>query len=181
MIAAFTHASSNMTSQINNLEQWASEIVSAALARGNPLMHNYINDSSTFNDAGGSALVAYSAFRLASLFPGNSYNAQTSKAEQIYQTVQSQLTPAGALMDPLQVANPLSFTTPVSRSPESMAFMALLSSARRDYAQGNVTNAGGDGTANSALRAADQSLPFGHSSRWLLAAFYTAFVVYLLP
>lgn len=136
----------SMSDQINDLGTWSSEIVSAALSQGQPLVHNYVNDTTTFYDAGASALIAYSTFRLASMLRDADLGDQVQRAESVYQQLQDKLTPAGSLVAGYSVANPLSFVSSSQRSPESMAFMALMAAARRDYGQNNVTGTTGPGS-----------------------------------
>lgn len=119
------------------------------------LFHNWINDTSSFLDTSGSTLLAYSAFRLASISPGD--DAHVAAAESIYQATQGQLTRIGTYLTP--VVNVLDPGAQGTTSAESMAFAILLEAARRDYHAGNVTGLDGPGTGHSSSaiprRAAD--------------------------
>lgn len=64
-------------------------------------------------------------------------------AEAIYQAVQGTLTPIATFTDGAEVVNALTFTSPAQMSPESLAFLVLLSSAKRDHQKGNVTGING--------------------------------------
>lgn len=102
----------------------------------------------TFRDAAGSALIAYSTYRLASLSPNDTRH--IAAAEAIYSAVQDKITPMGIFAESLDVPDALTFTSPAQMSPESLAFLVLMSSARRDYNQGNVTGSAGIGSGASA-------------------------------
>jgi hypothetical protein len=92
----------------------------------------------TFYDAAGSSLIAYATYRLASLSPTN-HSQHIDAADNIYNAVQDKLTPYGIFTSDTNVVDALTFTTPAQVSAESLAFLVLLSSAKRDYQEGNVT------------------------------------------
>jgi rhamnogalacturonyl hydrolase YesR len=140
---------SSMSSQINDLVSWTNEIVSNALDQGTPLMHNYVNETDTFLDAGGSAMIAYSTYRLAAMSPTSDLGRQLAQANAVYDAVQDKLGQDGQLISGTQVVDPLGFVNPSQGSPEGMSFMVLLSAARRDRAEGNVTGLMGPGTGSN--------------------------------
>ncbi|KAK0534506.1 hypothetical protein OC842_002624 [Tilletia horrida] len=146
---------SSMSSQVSDLTAWTREILDAAFPLADPatgLFHNYANDTSQFLDSAGSSLLAYSAFRLASMgvFDAQESARLVTPAERIYAAVQSGVGPLGDMTDGLDVVNVLSFNADSAHSStESLSFLLLLSAARRDYAAGNVTGVLGPGTSNS--------------------------------
>ncbi|CAD6913435.1 unnamed protein product [Tilletia controversa] len=153
-----------MASQITDLTTWTREILEAAfpLADSNTgLFHNYANDSNTFLDSAGSSLLAYSAFRLASigvLSESQSENV-VRPAERIYQAVQGSVGTLGDMTNGLDVVNVLSFNSDSAHSStESLSFLLLLSAARRDYAAGNVTGIRGPGTSGAGRHGKLQAL-----------------------
>ncbi|WFD29341.1 hypothetical protein MSPP1_000350 [Malassezia sp. CBS 17886] len=130
--------------QRNNLTSWIDDLVTSAYAHGDDdtgLLYNVVNDTSTFLDASGSALMAYSAFRLGSLVPGK--RGHIPAAEKAYQTIQVALNSYGTFVNGLQTVNELSTADPGPTSTESLAFFLLLAAARRDYYAGNVTGDNG--------------------------------------
>ncbi|KAE8222834.1 hypothetical protein CF319_g4040 [Tilletia indica] len=153
-IAQSPYASS-MSGQIRDLTDWTAEILEAAFPLADPasgLFHNYANDTSQFLDSAGSSLLAYSAFRLASMGVLSPTQSESflKPAERIYQSVQSGVGPLGDMTNGLDVVNVLSFSSDSAHSStESLAFILLLSAARRDYGAGNVTGLGGPGTSTS--------------------------------
>lgn len=125
-------------------DQMVDEILDAAypyVDEKTGLFHNVINDTRTFLDGSGSALMAYSVFRYGSMNPTK--RERIPLAEKTYQTLQKSLDPYGTYTNGILTVNELSSNTPGSTSTESLAFLALLSSARRDYYAGNVTGSNG--------------------------------------
>ncbi|PWN36670.1 uncharacterized protein FA14DRAFT_186863 [Meira miltonrushii] len=145
-----------MSSQISDLIDWINEIITTALNAGDPLIHNYINDNNTFQDAGGSTLIAYSTYRLARIATNLTLTNQIKQSEAIYTAVQSKMDNDGQLIQGTTVVNPLTFNTPSQGSPESMAFLVLMSAARRDYAERNVTGTMGPGSGTHAASSSAQ-------------------------
>ncbi|CAO1630166.1 unnamed protein product [Sympodiomycopsis kandeliae] len=147
-----------MQDQKTDLVNWINEILDAAypfLDSSLNLFHNYLNDSSTFTDAAGSAMIAYSTFRLASM--GTGHGTHVPAAEKVYQALQKTMSPYGAFRTP--VVNVLSFTSAGGTAPESLAFLLLLEAARRDYHAGNVTGIDGPGTGSDANAAGVNAPP----------------------
>lgn len=98
-------------------------------------------------------MIAYSTYRLASLSPTNN-SVHLNAADAIYSTVQNSLTPLATFNSNFKVVDALSFSTSAQMSPESLAFLVLLSAAKRDHQEGNVTgvqgfNTGFQGSASS--------------------------------
>lgn len=149
--------SSDMQNQKQDLVDWTSEILDAAypfIDEDAYLFYNDINSTgrNRFLDAAGSLMIAYSTFRLASMAPDAApagMSTSLAMAEQLYQTVQTNLlSPVGNFSVP--VVDALAFTVQgTTSSPESLAFAILLESARRDYYAGNVTGLDGPGTGKS--------------------------------
>ncbi|GAA5912382.1 hypothetical protein JCM6882_002576 [Rhodosporidiobolus microsporus] len=142
-------------SQAGDLAGWVREIVEAswALPRRNGLLHNYLNETSSFADAASTALMVASTYRLAALaseHSGLSSSAPSasalSTAESAYLTLTTtsssstvHISPAGVLSP---VANPMSYADQLdnvradgsgSVSPEGQAFVLNMESARRDF------------------------------------------------
>ena len=186
-----------MSSQSNDLVDWINEIVTNSLNAGDPLMHNYINETcklfyfcsfiqtnnlantfhsrtATFLDVGGSALIAYSTFRLARMATNVDLSEELMKSDAIYTNVQSKIDHDGQLIQGSNVVNPLTFTSPSQGSPESMAFLVLMTAARRDYAENNVTSILGP-TANAALHSTHFAI--SHS---LLAVTFASMLCFIM-
>lgn len=82
------------------------------------------------------------------------------RSDAIYSNVQSKMDNTGQLIQGTTVVNPLTFTSPSQGSPESMSFLVLMSAAKRDYAERNVTGIMGPGSgANAALPSTHFSIP----------------------
>lgn len=136
--------SDQMQSEKTDLVNWTNEILEAAYPLVDPttnLFHNYLNDSTSFTDAAGSAMIAYSTFRLASM--GTGHTDHVDAAEAIYNRLQNKVTVYGSIRAPL--VNVLSFHSAGGTSPEALSFLLLLEAARRDYRTGNVTGIDGPG------------------------------------
>ena len=133
-----------MTTQYNDLIAWADEIIEAAYGyadRNTGLLYNEVDNSTSFFDASGSALMSYATFRLGSMEPGR--RAHIDTAENAYKTLSTALDPASSFTNGIQTVNELSSGAPGPTSTESLAFMVLMSAARRDYYAGNTTGANG--------------------------------------
>ena len=129
-----SEASSAMSQQKEDLLAWVNEVLDAAyplLDEDSMLFHNYMNDTNTFLDSAGTALLVYSTFRLASLAP--EYSRHVDTAEQIYNRLQTSLTPMGIFGPEFETVDVLGFTHEGPTSSESLSFVMLMDAARRDY------------------------------------------------
>lgn len=138
-----------MLSQVNDLYSWTDQLLGAAFGyadKSTGLLHNHINDSSTFLDTAGSALLSYAAFRVASMAANRTQHVPA--AEKIYQTIQGSLGPGGELVGGLDTVDVLQFGVSGPTSPEALSFIVLMSAARRDYAESNVTGLYGPGSSH---------------------------------
>ena len=109
--------------------------------RGTGLMRNVVDNPKTFYDGSGSALMAYAAFRLGSM--DEQRRDQIQWAENAYQTLSRALDPFSQFTNGIQTVNEMSSGEVGVTSTESLAFLILMSAARRDYYQGNTTGTGG--------------------------------------
>ncbi|GJN93027.1 hypothetical protein Rhopal_006072-T1 [Rhodotorula paludigena] len=159
-------------SQARDLGDWVKEIVERTweMPRRSGLLYNYLNDTSSFADASGSAILASATYRLAYVareFDGLSSSAPSSSslsaAERMYRTLITSdgrhlSNPQGVLRP---VVDPMSFDLQLdnvradgsgSVSPEGEAFVLLLESARRDYLAngGDVPDVSADSGADRA-------------------------------
>lgn len=134
---------SSFSSETDNIKAWIDELLSAAYnsVDASGLLHNVVNDTRTFLDGSGSALLAYSVFRLGSMDP--SKRGLISHAETAYGTLQNSLDPYGSYTNDILTVNELNTNSPGATSTESLAFLALLAAARRDYYAGNTTGSNG--------------------------------------
>lgn len=133
-----------MKDQYHQLLDWAEDIVSATyffVDRGTGLMRNVVDNPKTFYDGSGSALMAYAAFRLGSM--DEQRRDQIQWAENAYQTLSRALDPFSQFTNGIQTVNEMSSGEVGVTSTESLAFLILMSAARRDYYQGNTTGTGG--------------------------------------
>lgn len=170
--------SDQMQNQKTDLANWTKEILDAAyplIDSSTGLFHNYLNDSNAFSDAAGSAMIAYSTFRLASMGIGN--NDHISAAETIYQAIQNKVSLYGSIRMP--VVNVLSFTSAGGSSPEALAFLLLLEAARRDYHTGNVTSVDGPSSKAAANAVSLAAVPHSVLTMAGLSLFVSCFVAAL--
>ncbi|WFD42617.1 hypothetical protein MPSI1_001263 [Malassezia psittaci] len=148
VMAAAQHSSNQTVQQKGQgLSANVEEILNAAfpfIDQNSGLFHNVVNDTSTFLDGSGSALMGYAVFRLGSMVPSS--RTHIDMAEKTYQTLQKSLDPYGTYTNGILTVNELSSGSPGATSTESLAFLALLASARRDYYAGNVTGSNGSVT-----------------------------------
>jgi rhamnogalacturonyl hydrolase YesR len=94
----------------------------------NGTLFNYIDSAPTsFPDSSGTALIAASTFRLATLTGDLTH---IPAAEKAFNLIKENISEDGWLMD---VVDPLAFDKPGTRSPEGQSFVLLLYSARRDF------------------------------------------------
>lgn len=132
-----------MKDQYNQLLDWAEDIVSATyfyVDRGTGLMRNVVDNPKTFYDGSGSALMAYATFRLGSM--DEQRRDQIQWAENAYQTLSKALDPFSQFTNGIQTVNEMSSGEVGVTSTESLAFLILMSAARRDYYKGNTTGTG---------------------------------------
>lgn len=120
--------------EIGDLKQWTKEVLEGSFSylRQDGLLPNYFDVPNSFSDAAGSALLASSAFRLATLDASSStdYSSILRSASTIRVTVNNHVGSSGWLS---QVVDPLSFAQEAQTSPEGQAFVLLLEAASRDY------------------------------------------------
>ncbi|GAA5898067.1 uncharacterized protein JCM6883_000913 [Sporobolomyces salmoneus] len=120
--------------EIGELKQWTKELLEGSFAylRQDGLLPNYFDIDSSFSDASGSALLAATAYRLATLDSASStnYTDILQSASKIRTAVNSQVQASGWLA---QVVDPLSFAQQSQTSPEGQAFVLLLHAAWSDY------------------------------------------------
>jgi hypothetical protein len=90
-------------------------------------------------------------------------------ADAIYSTVQNSLTPLATFANPIRAVDALSFSRSAQMSPESLAFLVLLSAAKRDHQQGNVTGVQGLDTGYQGS-ASSSHLHLQASTIWILLA-----------
>ncbi|KAJ9480328.1 hypothetical protein PHBOTO_003552 [Pseudozyma hubeiensis] len=153
-----SQASSQMTSQKTDLINWMQEILDASWPLLNDralLFHNYMNDTTTFYDSAGTALIAYATYRLASMSPAN--NKWISQADTVYRSLATSLNSIGQFRDGYPVVDVLSFVSQGETSSESLAFMMLMNAAKRDYQNNDVVRITAPGIATNAAAAASTS------------------------
>ncbi|GAA6063060.1 hypothetical protein JCM10212_003005 [Sporobolomyces blumeae] len=133
--------------QTNDLVSWVGEIVTGAWAQpqSGGLLYNYLNETSSFADCSGTALLSAATFRLATVISNHSSSTALTAAERAYQTVTStsHLSTPQAVLHP--VVNPMDYSSELTNvkldasgkvSPEGEAFVLLMESARRDWIRG---------------------------------------------
>ncbi|KAI0337128.1 Six-hairpin glycosidase [Trametopsis cervina] len=141
---------SQMQDEQKDLMNWASEIHSGMYAhlRSSGLFGNYADDSSTFDDASSTSLLASSVYRLALLGGAHTFvpKAETSRKALFAQSSNGSLehfTSDGWLVP---VVNPDNVGQQGSQSPEGQAFVVELSAAWNDWV------AAGSPGANAAIQ-----------------------------
>jgi len=136
------------------------------------LRHNYLNESSSFGDSSGTALLSAATFRLSLLsrrFSTSAVNLTSpsslalASAENSYRALVPDRVSSAGVVSP--VVDPMSFREQLdgvksdgsgASSPEAGAFILLLEAARRDWVQENggkepsAVDAGVDGMWSSA-------------------------------
>ena len=105
----------------------------------NGLLYNYLNETSSFFECSGTALLSSATFRLSTL-SSTSTSPSLVSAEQAYQTLLNfHLSPSGVLAP---VVDPMDYSSQLQNvkndasgnvSPEGEAFVLLMESARRDW------------------------------------------------
>lgn len=125
-------------------------------AQSGGLLHNYLNESSTFAECSSTALMVANTYRLALV--SNLYSSLSSSApagtslrdaESSYQalTRNNQHISTNGTLAP--VTDPMSFSSELAKgqvSPEGEAFVLLMEAARRDYLAdgGQIDSSGGN-------------------------------------
>lgn len=131
-----------MASQRADLQAWTEEIIEAAKSRKakDGLVHNYIDNSSTFEDTAGSTLLAAASYRLSTLGLSSSH---VDFANQIHSTVAARYINSTGYLT--HAVDPLDFGKQGTSSPEGQAFILLMQAGYRDY-----TAAGGKDDTSAA-------------------------------
>ncbi|KAK4702882.1 hypothetical protein P7C70_g3334, partial [Phenoliferia sp. Uapishka_3] len=125
---------SNYTSQIADLASWTNEILTAAFSQINTssnLLPNYYDSTSTFDDASSSALLAATAFRMATLGYVSQSSTTFSTAEKIREAVNAAIDETTGWI--ASVVDPLNWDEQGYESPEAEAFAMMVNAAWRDY------------------------------------------------
>ncbi|GAA6035489.1 hypothetical protein JCM8097_000277 [Rhodosporidiobolus ruineniae] len=126
------------------LQVWTNEILTAAFShiKSDGLLPNYYDSASgsSFSDASGSALLAASAYRLATLNSTAISQDTLDSAATIRAAVNGKVNTQTGWVAP--VVNPLSFKDQSSTSPEGEAFVLLLQAAWRDYIEASSASSG---------------------------------------
>lgn len=101
-----------------------------------PLLRNYLNDTTWFGELSGTTLLTATAYRLAALEPDEFGGEYTSWADEKRQIIIDSIDDDGLLYP---VINPLNWgdTTPSHESPEAQSFALLMFSAYRDLSGGS--------------------------------------------
>ncbi|KAJ3857150.1 Six-hairpin glycosidase [Lentinula lateritia] len=140
VLETLNHSSmaTDFTDQTANLTQWIQEILSSSwqYQLENGTLLNTIDDSSSFADSSGTALLASVTYRMAV------YTNDTSlipNADKAFQLVESNIDGDGWLR---ATVDPETFDSPSaadSASPEGQAFVLLLQAAFSDYAEAVIS------------------------------------------
>ncbi|GAA5916107.1 uncharacterized protein JCM6883_001732 [Sporobolomyces salmoneus] len=135
VIATLQHSaySTKFPKEIRDLKHWTNEILVASFSTIQPdgLLLNYYDDSTSFTDSAGSALLAATAYRLALLDPGTDYSSLLESASNIRLAVNARVDRTTGWLN--GAVDPLSWKQRTDKSPEAQAFVLLLHSAWRDY------------------------------------------------
>ncbi|KAI0900420.1 hypothetical protein F4806DRAFT_448610 [Annulohypoxylon nitens] len=128
-------------SDLSTLKGVIKAILDGAIARDNaepdePLLRNYLNDTTWFGELSGTTLLTATAYRMAQLEPADFGHSYTSWADSKRQTIVGKISSDG-LLSP--VINPLNWNdkTPATQSPEAQSFAVLMFSAHRDFSSGS--------------------------------------------
>ncbi|PWN40718.1 hypothetical protein IE81DRAFT_206091 [Ceraceosorus guamensis] len=159
VLAAFSHSNFDLTTEKEDIAEWAKEIMDASYSFADPstgLIRNYANETDEFLDAAGSALLAAGTFRIASITGDRTH---VASAEKIYQTTSRSLNNIGSFGGRLETVDALGFTFAGETSPEAVAAQMLLAAARRDHTAGNVTGLNGPGTGFEGGASSSAHLP----------------------
>ncbi|OTB14859.1 hypothetical protein K445DRAFT_384246 [Daldinia sp. EC12] len=100
-----------------------------------PLLRNYINDTTWFGELSGTTLLAATAYRMAQLEPNDFGSKYTKWADSNREVIMEKISSDG-LLSP--VINPLNWKdrTPGKESPEAQSFAVLMLAAYRDFSSG---------------------------------------------
>ncbi|KAM0751988.1 hypothetical protein T439DRAFT_198485 [Meredithblackwellia eburnea MCA 4105] len=144
---------SQYSSQLDDLINWTSEIVTAAFALQQPkdyLFPNYFDSNvTTFSDAASSALISSVYYRLLFLGKNSSTLPTLSKVEHTRLAVFNAVSQTTGVLSP--VVDPLSYMKQgTTTSPEGQAFVLILEASWRDWYEGVY----GPGTVNESTPAA---------------------------
>ncbi|AFR94210.1 hypothetical protein C343_02279 [Cryptococcus neoformans C23] len=134
--------SDKLNNQLSDLESWVREILDASrpYITGNGIFHNYINDSSSFEDASSAALISHVGLRLSTLGITNDY---VDMALGLLSAASSYVNSTGYLT---QVVNPLDFSKQGEESPEGQSFLVMAYAAHKDWDDaGRAGHTGDDG------------------------------------
>ncbi|KZT60763.1 hypothetical protein CALCODRAFT_522895 [Calocera cornea HHB12733] len=147
---------SQMQNEVSDLIGWAQEIVGAVWSyqvrdspQSNGTLLNYVDDSSSFADSAGTALLASVSYRLATLPVHASYST-VPQAEKARQLVFGPALGSDGWLSP--VVDPYQYPDPGSQSPESEAFVLLLQAAYRDWGMLGTPGQTGSAPPSSALK-----------------------------
>ncbi|WVQ94887.1 hypothetical protein IAU59_001972 [Kwoniella sp. CBS 9459] len=119
----------DMSSQLNDLSTWAQEIFAASqqYITSDSLLHNYLDDASSFKDTSSVALYAAVGFRLSQL---NITDAYTPNATALLGAASTYVNSTGYLG---QVVNPFDFSKQGSESAEGQSFMVMAYAAYKEW------------------------------------------------
>ncbi|KAK8430363.1 hypothetical protein IWX49DRAFT_509350 [Phyllosticta citricarpa] len=130
----------DLTAQSAQLSSTIKRILDAAICLDaadprEPFLRNYLNDSSWFGDAAGTALLAATAYRMVvidgKMFPPEVYGAWADeKRGAVEAVVDSRTGVVGQVVNPLDWGD----RQPAARSPEAQSFFIMMVAAWRDYA-----------------------------------------------
>ncbi|EIW72178.1 hypothetical protein M231_01851 [Tremella mesenterica] len=121
--------SNSMTSQVSDLQSWVSEILTASQGymTKDGLLRNYIDQSSSFEETAGSALIAAVALRMSTMGLTNQY---ASQGIQLLSAVSAKVNSSGYLT---QVVNPYDWSQTATQSPEGQSFVIMAYSAYNEW------------------------------------------------
>ncbi|WVO19538.1 uncharacterized protein IAS62_000826 [Cryptococcus decagattii] len=143
--------SDQLNSEMSDLESWVREILDASkpYITSNGIFYNYINNTSSFEDASSAALMSHVGLRLSTLGITNDY---VDMALSLLSAASSYVNSTGYLT---QVVNPLDFSEQGEESPEGQSFLVMAYAAHKDW-----NNAGRAGhTKNDGLGPKSGALP----------------------
>lgn len=122
---------------LEKLEDSVKSILDGAIVLDNaepdqPLLRNYLNDTTWFAELSGTTLLAATAYRAVQLEPAKFGQKYTAWADEKREAVTAMIRSDGLLAP---VVNPLNWNdrTPATKSPEAQSFAILLFSAYRDF------------------------------------------------
>ncbi|KAK9771906.1 putative Six-hairpin glycosidase [Seiridium cardinale] len=128
-----------LTDELEQTKDIIRAILDAAIALDaaepdEPLLRNYLNDTTWFGELSGTTLLTATAYRLATLEPQDFGGTYTAWADEKRQAIIERIGDDGLLYP---VINPLDWSdrTPSHESPEAQSFAILMFSAYRDYTE----------------------------------------------